>query len=138
MIKAWIQKYIIYILIVLIALLLIAAGIQTLRVSWKQSTIEKQEGEIALKDIDIKAKAKVISFHEKQINDNIQMQKNQQNIIIQMAKKTAEVEVINNQTKCMGVEDEKYLFNLYGIFNNTIAGMSSTGNNSGTSTEKVR
>lgn len=117
---AFIQKYLIYVLLGVIVVLLIIAGFQTLRVSWKQATIEKQIGTINLQDESIKSKDKVIKAHEQNDADNLKMLKNQQEIKMQMSKIDNKIANQNNQTKCMEDKDEEIFVDIFNEYNNVL------------------
>lgn len=117
MIIGWIQKYLVYILLGIVALMVVIAGVQYMRVLSMKSDIEKQKGEIKLLDESVKSKDVTIEAYKKN-NDAI---KKTQQVQARIADSMAELELrISNMkpTKCLEVEDEKVFTDITDAYNN--------------------
>ncbi len=117
MIVSWIQKYLIYILLAVIAGMLVTSGIMYMRVLSKQATLEKQAGQIILLDKSLKSKEATIEEYKKNGEAITKTQKAQEKIAVSM--KSLESRIANMKpTKCLEVEDEKVFTDITDVYNN--------------------
>lgn len=123
---AFIQKYIIYILLAVIVGLSIFGGIQYVRVLHKQNTIISQKADIETLNVTVKDLTSQVSDYKVQVIK-------QKNVAIQQQKvenETAELRKQINKIKSqcvLGVEDEKIIDDVTTYFN---SGMLSRNSNS--------
>jgi endo-1,4-beta-mannosidase len=113
---AFIQKYIIYILAGIVAVMAITSGIMYMRVLSNQATIKEQKGTIILLDKSLKSKEATISEYKKNNEAIAKTQKAQEKIAVSM--KELETRIANMQpTKCLEVEDEKVFTDITNAYN---------------------
>ena len=109
---AFIQKYIIFILLAVVAIGVTAFGVQTYRISLKDTTIAKQEGDLKLLNL-------TVDTYKKNAADNAIAVKEIQKIRTTMSKLDGRI-ANASPGKCMSKDDEKLFSDIFGVYNDGV------------------
>ena len=108
----FIKTYLIYILVAAIAILGVAVGVQSYRVTSKQVTIEKQAG-------DLKLLNGTVDAYVKGAKDNATAVQEIQKIKTTMSKLDSRI-ANASPGKCMSKEDEKLFTDIFSSYNDGV------------------
>lgn len=117
MIVSWFQKYLIYILLGVIAAMLVSSTVLYIRGLSKQATINSQKGQIELLDKSVKSKDATIAEYKKNSEAITKTQKAQEKIAVSMRELESRIASMK-PTKCLEVEDEKAFTDITDAYNN--------------------
>jgi cell division protein FtsB len=126
---AFIQKYIIYILLAVIVGLSIFGGTQYVRVLHKQNTIVSQKADIETLNVTVKDLNGQVSEYKAQVVKQKEVAVQQQAVENETARLREQINKIKSQC-VLGVEDEKIIDDVTTYFNNGVqsrSGDSKTG-----------